>query len=209
MLSFLESGVSKLNLELPKSTLEKLVAYVELLQKWNKTYNLTSVREPKSIIIRHIFDSLSIVPFVKGPDILDFGTGAGLPGIPLALALPEYSFVLLDSVRKKTTFLNHVVLSLGIKNVEVVNSRIETFRFRRSFATIVTRATASLEDIIEKTERFCSESGQILVMKGKKPEEEMMAIKKAEMHRIVVPYLEEERCVVRMICCKQNNMDPG
>ena len=199
MLPFLQSGIQKLNLELSKETLEKLLLYVELLQKWNKVYNLTAIRDSKSIIIRHIFDSLAITPFINGPDVLDFGTGAGLPGIPLALVLPEFNFVLLDAVRKKTTFLNHVILALEMKNVEVINKRIEAFRFDRSFATIVTRATAKVEEIIAKTSHLCAESGQILMMKGRDPEEDLRNIKKPfRLHRITVPYLKEERHIIKL-----------
>ena len=190
----LQSGLDLLNLKLPKTTQEDIIKYINLLDKWNKIHNLTAIRDPKAILIRHIFDSLAIVPFIKGPDILDFGTGAGLPGIPLALALPEWNFVLLDSSNKKTTFLNHVVLSLNIKNVKVVTKRIEEFRFDRGFATIVTRATTKTGIVIDKTVHLCAGSWQILVMKGKNPKDELSDISKPfELHRIEVPYLDEER----------------
>jgi len=195
----LKSGLSKLHLDFSKKTLGKIVAYIELLQKWNKVYNLTAICDQEAIIIRHIFDSLAITPFIKGPNILDFGTGAGFPGIPLALALPEYHFVLLDSVHKKSTFLNHVVLSLKIENVEVVNSRIETFRFDPGFATIVTRATAKVAEVIDKTAHLSADSGQILIMKGRDPQEELKSIKNPfELYHIKVPYLEEERHLIKV-----------
>ena len=170
-----------------------------LLNKWNKVHNLTAISEPKAILIRHIFDSLAIVPFIKGPDILDFGTGGGLPGIPLALLLPEYNFVLLDSAHKKTTFLQHVVLALNIKNIKIVTKRIEDFHFDRLFATIVTRATTKSDIIIEKVKHLCAKNGQILIMKGKNPAEELKSVKNFELYRLEVPYLNEERHVVKIL----------
>ena len=176
------------------------MAYVELLSKWSKVHNLTAIREPQAILIRHIFDSLAIVPFIQGTDILDFGTGAGLPGIPLALALPEYNLVLLDSSRKKTAFLNHVVLSLDIKNVNIATSRIETFHFPRPFATITTRATAKSDEVIDKTYHLLAKPGQILIMKGKNPQAELKIIQESfVILRLAVPYLDEERHLVRVL----------
>jgi 16S rRNA (guanine527-N7)-methyltransferase len=174
--------------------------YITLLHKWNKAYNLTSIRDPKLILIRHIFDSLAIVPFIVGPNILDFGTGAGLPGIPLALALPKYNFVLLDSSNKKTIFLNHVVLLLEIENINVVTKRIEAFSFASEFATIITRATTTLEEVIDKTKHLCAKNGQILVMKGKYPTKELEAIvQPKEVYNIKVPYLNEERHLIKIV----------
>jgi len=197
---FLQSGLNKLKLELPEIILEKIIAYVALLNKWNKVHNLTAISDPKAILIRHIFDSLAITPFITGSDILDFGTGAGLPGIPLALVLPKYNFVLLDSANKKTTFLNHVVLSLDIKNVKIITKRVEEFDFDHPFATIVTRATAKADVIIDKTSHLCAKNGEILIMKGKNPKEELKTIKKPfELHRIEVPYLDEERHIVKVL----------
>lgn len=194
----LQSGLDQLKLKLSKTVQSKLITYISLLNKWNKVYNLTAISDPKSILIRHIFDSLAITPFIGGPDILDFGTGAGLPGIPLALVLPEYNFVLLDSSSKKTTFLHHVILSLNIKNVKIFTGRVETFHFDHLFATIVTRATAKAEIVIEKTSKLCAIEGKILIMKGKAPsKEELKSIKNPfELHRIEVPYLNEERHIL-------------
>lgn len=200
---FLQSGLDILNLELPQKAQEEIIEYVELLNKWNKIHNLTAISDPKTILIKHIFDSLAIAPFIIGPDILDFGTGAGLPGIPLALMFPKWNFVLLDSVGKKTTFLSHVVLSLSIKNVKIVNKRIEEFRFDNYFATIVTRATTDIRTIIDKTKHLCAKSGQILVMKGKYPEDELSDITESfESYRIKVPYLDEERHIIKLLNLK-------
>jgi len=163
---------------------------------------LTAVRDPKAILIRHIFDSLAIIRFIKGSNVLDFGTGAGLPGIPLALVLPQYHFVLLDSSNKKTAFLNHVLFELGIKNVTVVTKRIEAFDFVSGFATIVTRATTTLATVFDKAQRLLAKNGQILVMKGKYPAselEELGALNlSTEVYPVQVPYLDEERHLVQL-----------
>jgi 16S rRNA (guanine527-N7)-methyltransferase len=200
LLHFLKSGLDKLKLKSAKGVPEKIIAYVTLLNKWNKIHNLTSISDPKAILTRHIFDSLAITSFIKGPDILDFGTGAGLPGIPLALLLPEYNFSLLDSSHKKTIFLRHVVLALNIKNVEIITKRIEEFNLDRLFTTIVTRATAKLDVIVEKTENLCVKHGQLIIMKGKNPAKELKFIKNPfELYRIEVPCLNEERHVVKIL----------
>jgi 16S rRNA (guanine527-N7)-methyltransferase len=200
LIPILQSGLDILGLKLTQATQEKIIEYITLLHKWNKTYNLTAIRDPKLVLIRHIFDSLAIVPFIVGPNILDFGSGAGLPGIPLALALPKCNFVLLDSSNKKTIFLNHVVLSLKIENVNVVTKRIEAFSFSPEFATIVTRATTTLDDIVNKTKQLCAKNSQILVMKGKYPTKELEAITKPkEVYNIKVPYLNEERHLVKIL----------
>ncbi len=199
-LPLLQSGLEQLNLIASPITREKIIAYITLLHKWNKIYNLTAITNPKDILVRHIFDSLAITPFIAGPYILDFGTGAGLPGVPLALLLPEYNFVLLDSSHKKTTFLHHVALALNLKNIKIITKRIEEFHFDHLFATIVTRATTNLDTIIEKTEHLCKKPGQILVMKGKHPTEELKTIKKPfELLRLEVPHLNEERHVVKIL----------
>lgn len=199
LISVLRSGSYDLNLELFPAVQEKLIKYIMLLHKWNQTFNLTAIRDPGSILIRHIFDSLSAAPFIIGANILDFGTGAGLPGIPLALVLPQYNFVLLDIAKKKTTFLNHVKFSLHIENIHIITSRIEHFRFASGFDTIITRATAALDVIIKNVGRLCTENGQILVMKGKYPIRELENVtKKVKIHRIRVPYLDEERHLIKI-----------
>ncbi|MDR1057556.1 MAG: 16S rRNA (guanine(527)-N(7))-methyltransferase RsmG [Coxiellaceae bacterium] len=198
--NFLRSGINQLNLSLQEATIAKLISYISLLTKWNKVYNLIGTNNQKSIIVRHIFDSLAITQFIKGLNILDFGSGAGFPGLPLALVLPQWNFILLDSSKKKTTFLKHVMLMLDIENIKIVNNRVEKFHFEPSFATIVTRATTKSYDIIEKIKHLCSKSGQILIMKGKYPKEELEHLKKPfEIHHIEVPYLNEERHIIRVL----------
>lgn len=192
--TLLSSGLEQLHLSMPQPAQDKILAYIDLLIKWNKVYSLTAICEPKEILIRHIFDSLAVATFIVGPNILDFGTGAGLPGIPLALALPEYNFVLLDSVNKKTNFLKHVVLSLDIKNVTIVNSRVEQFQFENGFDTIITRATTDVDMLNKLVKHLQTKFGQILAMRGKCTDLELNKIfQNIIIHKIKVPYLNEER----------------
>lgn len=198
--SLLQSGINKLDLELSPVAQEKTIKYIMLLHKWNQTYNLTAIRDPKLILIRHVFDSLAATPFIVGPNILDFGTGAGLPGIPLALALPKCNFFLLDSSNKKTIFLNHVKFSLNIENINIIAKRIEDFRFVSGFATIITRATTTLDVIINETKHLCTEKSQILVMKGKLPKKELAVINQpTEIYNIKIPYLDEQRHLIKIL----------
>lgn len=194
MKSLLQSGLDQLHLDMSPLAQDKILAYIDLLIKWNKVYSLTAICEPKEILIRHILDSLAVATFIIGPNILDFGTGAGLPGIPLALAFPEYKFVLLDSVSKKTNFLKHVVLSLDIKNVTIINSRVEKFQFEHGFDTIITRATTDVDMFSKLVKHLQARSGQILAMRGKHADLELNKISQnVIIHKIKVPYLNEER----------------
>jgi 16S rRNA (guanine527-N7)-methyltransferase len=196
----LTQGLAQLHLQLTADTCDKLLNYVGLLQKWNQSYNLTAITATHEILIKHIFDSLTITSYIIGPRIIDVGSGAGLPGIPLALALPQYQFVLLDSSNKKTLFLEHVKLSLGISNVNIVTARMKEFRSTDCFATIVTRATSSLKAIIEETQHLSCTDGQLLAMKGKYPEEELSAIvNPVVIHRLQVPLLEAKRHLIRIL----------
>lgn len=198
LLAILQSGLALLGLELAPTIQDKMLKYIMLLYRWNQVYNLTAIREPESILIKHVLDSLAVTPYVLGPTVLDFGTGAGLPGIPLALALPKNHVVLLDSSTKKTVFLQHVVFTLGLKNVAVMTNRIEKFCCPAGFATVITRATAKLHNIITKTTALCSTQGQILVMTGRYPTELKTITQPKEIYRLKVPYLDAERHLVRI-----------
>ncbi|MCL5260359.1 MAG: 16S rRNA (guanine(527)-N(7))-methyltransferase RsmG [Gammaproteobacteria bacterium] len=194
--NLLQSGVTSLNLHLTTHAQEKIISYLKLLAKWNKTYNLTAITNLHDMLILHVFDSLSIAPYIIGPNILDIGTGAGFPGIPLALVFPEWHFVLLDSNRKKTTFIQHAILTLGIKNVTVVQNRIEQFQFASGFVTIVTRATTKIKVLIALTKHLGNENSQLLIMKGKYPEHELSEVHGAKVVKLHVPELQAERHLV-------------
>lgn len=178
-------------------TVKKLVEYLLLLHKWNQIHNLTSVRNPINMISRHIIDSLTITPYLQGPNIIDIGTGAGLPGIPLALTLPQYHFALLDSNGKKTRFLTHVLQTLAISNVEIIASRVEKYQPTLGFNTLVSRAFSHLNDFLIKTRHLCAEKGIFLAMKGQYPAEELKELdshfKLIETKSLQIAGLDEKR----------------
>lgn len=154
-------------------TSKKLIEYVLLLHKWNQIHNLTSIRDPLQMLTKHIIDSLVISPYLKGPRILDVGTGAGLPGLPLALTHPQYRFALLDSNGKKTRFLTHVIQTLMITNVDIIPSRVEKYHPENCFNSVVSRAFSQLNEFLQKTKHLCCENGIFLAMKGQYPAEEI------------------------------------
>lgn len=157
-------------------TSKKLVEYVLLLHKWNQIHNLTSIRDPLQMLSKHIIDSLAISPYLLGPNILDVGTGAGLPGLPLALTHPQYRFALLDSNGKKTRFLMHVIQTLMIANVDIIPLRVEKYHPKNCFNSIVSRAFSQLNEFLHKTRHLSCENGIFLAMKGQYPAEEIAAI---------------------------------
>ena len=169
----LESGLDTLGVTLSASARSSLLEYCDLLIKWNKTFNLTSVDDPEQMISLHLLDSLAVLPFLPGGRVLDVGTGAGLPGIPLAIARPEQAFVLLDSNGKKTRFLVQASGQLGLENVEVVNQRVEQYQVQELFDVIISRAFSSLGQFLSTCNPLVSPRGQFLAMKGKLPEDEL------------------------------------
>jgi 16S rRNA (guanine527-N7)-methyltransferase len=195
----LSTGLHQLNLAQPLDDKQQatLIEYVDLLNKWNKSYNLTAVRKPEQMITRHLLDSLSICPYLRGKHILDVGTGAGLPGIPLAIAFPDRQFTLLDSNNKKTRFVTQAVSELELSNVDVIQSRVENFQFDELFDTIITRAYSAIGDMVEQTSHLLASDGTFLAMKGINPIAEIDELSKnyavVENHVIKVPGLEEKR----------------
>jgi 16S rRNA (guanine527-N7)-methyltransferase len=182
---------------LPEAVREKLIAYVELLAKWNKAYNLTAVRDPAEMVTRHLLDSLAVVPHFHGQRTIDVGTGGGLPGIPLALVFPQREFVLLDSNSKKTRFLVQAKASLGLENVTVVHERVEAFHDDDGFDCIITRAFAPVAVILTGSRHLLTPHGEFLAMKGAVPEEELAALPPdyhlIEVIPLRVPGLEQEQ----------------
>jgi len=179
---------------------DKFLAYLALLNQWNQVFNLTAIRDAKESVLLHILDSLSIRDYLHGNRILDVGSGAGLPGIPLAIALPEKQFVLLDSNHKKTRFLRQVMYELQLKNVDVVHTRCEDFRPEKLFDSILSRAFASIKVMLEITQHLVLPHGQFLAMKGVYPQAELTDIppkfKLLTVHKLEIKGLAAERHLV-------------
>nr|VFK44927.1 MAG: 16S rRNA (guanine527-N7)-methyltransferase [Candidatus Kentron sp. TC] len=166
ILQSLERGVARMDLVLEKNAYDALVRYVGLLMRWNRAYNLTSIRDPVEIMRRHILDCLVILPYLRGTRLLDLGTGAGLPGIVLAIARPDIECVLLDGTGKKTRFCTQVATEIGLSNVEVRHMRAEEYTPETLFTTITARAFGPLSVLGRHAKRLLTEGGRLLAMKG-------------------------------------------
>jgi 16S rRNA (guanine527-N7)-methyltransferase len=174
----LAAGIAALGLNVTPDAQQRMLDYLTLVEKWNKAYNLTAVREPAKMLTHHLLDSLSVLPHLRGDRLLDVGSGAGLPGIPLALARPEWQLTLLDSSHKKTTFLRQAVIELGLTNVDVVCDRVETWQSPRLFDTVVSRAFSDLPEFLALAGKLCARTGVVVAMKGVYPHEELAQVPK-------------------------------
>ena len=203
----LDAGLAELAMPTEPSQRDRLLAYVALLEKWNRAFNLTSVRTPEQMVVRHLLDSLSIAPWT-GPasPVLDVGTGAGLPGIPLAIVRPEQSFVLLDSNGKKTRFVRQAVRELGLANVEVVQARAA--QYGKTAPQVVARALAPLPALVEETAALVAPEGSLLAMKGALTDDELAAVPSgwhARVEPLRVPQLDEPRRLVVLTRTEQGD----
>jgi len=195
----LHQGLRDMGIVLADPVQEKLLGFLELLEKWNRSYNLTAVRDPEQMVPRHLLDSLTVLPYLEGPRVLDIGTGAGLPGVPLALARPDLEFTLLDSNAKKTRFATQAMHELGLKNVAIVQERVEKFHPDTKFDTLIARAFASIPDMLAASRHLCAAHGRFLVMKGVFPQEELAAVTdgyRAEVKVLHIPGLDAARHLV-------------
>lgn len=193
----LSKGIARLGLSIPASSQERMIEGLYFLQKWNQAYNLTAVTELDAMVTHHLLDSLSVAPYVHGRRLLDVGTGAGFPGIPLALLYPEKQFVLLDSRGKKTRFLLQLAAELKLLNVEVVQARMEGFSATDCFDVIMCRAVGKMADVVAKTEHVVCAKGQWLMMKGAYPRDELGNITRPSVvHELSVPGLTADRHAV-------------
>ena len=174
MSTALTQGLAELGIDLPAVAQDKLLAFRDLLLKWNKTYNLTALRDPEQAISHHLLDSLAILPHVGPEPLLDVGSGGGLPGIPLAIARPDLAVRMVDTVQKKTTFLQQAAIQLGLKNVTVDHARVETLSGQ--YAQISSRAFAELKLFVELTRHLLPPGGRWLAMKGVRPDDEIAAL---------------------------------
>ena len=198
----LAEGMKVLGIDLPADVQERLLAYAAFLEKWNRTYSLTALRDPKLAVSHHLLDSLAILPYVNVSTLLDVGSGGGQPGIPLAIAQPDLVVTLLDSNSKKTAFLQQAVIELGLKNVQVVTARVEEFKPVAPFAAITSRAFAELADFVGLTRHLLAPGGEWLAMKGQRPVAEMnklpAGVSVTAVHRLLVPGVDGERHLVVM-----------
>ncbi|MEI2770044.1 MAG: 16S rRNA (guanine(527)-N(7))-methyltransferase RsmG [Candidatus Competibacter sp.] len=195
-------GSERLGIQLVPEAAARLGGYLALLERWNHAYNLTAVRDPEAMVVRHVLDSLSILPWLAGPQVLDVGSGAGLPGIPLAIARPDHRFCLVDSNGKRTRFLNQVVAELRLKNVGVARSRIEDYQPNTLFDSVVSRAFSTLADLVVDAGRLCAPAGRLLAMKGVFPDDELVRLPPGYavigVYPLRVPRLDAERHLVHL-----------
>lgn len=200
----LAAGIAALGLALPEGAEARLLAYLALLDKWNRVYNLTAVRETERMVSHHLLDSLAAVPFFQAETVLDVGSGGGLPGIPLAIARPELQVTLIDSIAKKTAFLLQAKAELGLANLKVVTGRVEDFRpdFRleSGFDIITSRAFSDLREFVTLTRHLLKPGGQWLAMKGLMPHEEIASlpdwVKVSANHALHIPGLDASRHLI-------------
>lgn len=196
----LERGLAAMQLAISPAQLELLLGYLALLHKWNRAYNLTAIRDPEEMVARHLLDSLSIAPYIQATRIIDVGSGPGLPGIPLAIIQPQRHFTLLDSNGKKTRFQQQVKLELGLTNLEIIGGRAESYTPEQPFDEVVSRAFASLTDMLVWSDRLCAPGGRFLAMKGLYPSAELaelpagFQLQSAE--RLEVPDTDGERHLI-------------
>ncbi|HHH45061.1 MAG TPA: 16S rRNA (guanine(527)-N(7))-methyltransferase RsmG [Gammaproteobacteria bacterium] len=190
-------GCHQLDPTLDDSAVERFTALLRLLEKWNRVTNLTAVRDPLEMVNRHILDSLAVLPFLRGHSLLDVGTGAGLPGLPIAIARPGLEVTLLDANAKKVRFVRQAVAELGLEKVRVVQSRMQEYQPGRSFDMVISRAVASLDALYRQSVHLLRPGGRMLFMKGAVPEQEMDALQenRADLHieRLNVPGLAADR----------------
>ncbi|PCN69729.1 16S rRNA (guanine(527)-N(7))-methyltransferase [Yersinia pestis] len=186
---------------LPDQQKHQLIGYVELLDKWNKAYNLTSVRDPQQMLVRHILDSIVVNPHLQGSRFIDVGTGPGLPGIPLAIVRPDAHFTLLDSLGKRVRFLRQVQHELGLNNIEPVQSRVEAFTSEPPFDGVISRAFASLQDMLSWCHHLPAKpEGRFYALKGVRPDDELAVLPEdivlESVIKLDVPELDGERHLI-------------
>lgn len=200
--SRLRAGARALGIELDPAQTAALFVLVSELAEWNKRFNLTGITEPAAMVDKHLLDSLAVLPHLKGLRIADVGTGAGFPGLPLAIANPARRYTLVESIGKKIGFLQHAVSELGLRNVEVVHGRTESLRPHMPFDGVVARAFGSLADFVRVAGHLAGRDGRLLAMKGREPADELKVLppgwKALAVHPIRVPGLEAERCLVEL-----------
>lgn len=201
----ISEGIQELGLDYTDTQITQLERFLELLLKWNKTYNLTSITKPDEIVLKHLLDSLTILPYIKTytgevKNVLDVGCGAGFPSIPCAIFSPLIKYYLIDAVSKKITFVRQAAIELGLKNLAAYNERVEDIELKVNFNVIVSRAFSSIPDFISLTYPHLNKGGYWLAMKGKIPEDEIKSLPSStaleQIIKLKVPGLKEDRHLI-------------
>jgi 16S rRNA (guanine527-N7)-methyltransferase len=192
----LAAGIVEMGLNISAEKQKKLLDYIGLLQKWNKVYNLTAIRDPLEMVTLHLLDSLSVLPYIKAKNLLDVGSGGGLPGIVLAICLPELQVTTIDAVQKKAIFMRHVKGELRLSNLEVVHGRVEDFQPKEKFELIISRAFSEIALFIKLTRHLLVASGKWLAMKGSVPHQELAGVVTTKTYPLAIAGLEAERHLI-------------
>ena len=198
----LQRGCDALGLQCDAGQRQQLLAYLQLLHKWNAAYNLTAVRDPAQMVTRHLLDSLAVAPYLPAGNAIDVGTGAGLPGVPLAIVFPQRQFALLDSNGKKTRFLFQVKTALSLDNMQVHHQRVESFQPSGYYDVVLSRAYASLRDMVSSCRHLLAPGGRFLAMKGSLDPGELEQVAAScevlAVHALAVPGLDEQRHLLEL-----------
>ena len=205
----LTAGAGEIGVSLSPAQVDALLRLVDELERANSQFNLTAIRDRPGMLVKHVLDSLSLHPYLRGTRIADIGTGAGFPGLPLAVVNPARRFALIEATGKKARFAAQAALDMGCANVEVVHTRAESYRPFELFDTVIARALSSLQDFVAYAGHLCAPQGRLLAMKGKRPEEELGAVPKTfrvlAVHRLKLPGLDDERHVVELCPARPNS----
>lgn len=198
----LSAGLAVMKIASNEAQLKQLESFVQLLLRWNKVFNLTAIKSYEDALVLHLFDSLSVAPYLKGERCLDVGAGGGLPGIPLAIMQPERHFTLVDAVSKKTRFMQQAVIELGLKNVTVIHSRIEKAALLAEYDAIISRAFASISDFVNLSGQYLQLGGSLYAMKGRYPDSELKQLPSdfyvSEEVALHIPYKNIERILIEI-----------
>jgi 16S rRNA (guanine527-N7)-methyltransferase len=200
-----------MGLALPATAMDQLAGYLDLLTKWNRVYNLTAIRDEAKLVSHHVLDSLAVVAHLPDGNIVDVGSGAGLPGIPIAISCPGRAVTLLDSNHKKGAFLKQAIAELGLSSAQVVTERVETYRPAELFKTVISRAFSDLADFVKLAGHLCAADGAMIAMKGLHPDEEIAQVpsswKVSKTLRLQIPQLEASRHLVFMYSLSTTSPD--
>jgi 16S rRNA (guanine527-N7)-methyltransferase len=199
----LASGAKAMGLGLSAGQRDSLLVLIEELDAWNKRFNLTAIRDPRDMVVKHLLDSLSVQRWLHGSSVADVGTGAGFPGLPLAVINPGRRFALIESTAKKARFVQHAAVAIGLDNVQVVNARAEAHKPATPFDTVVCRAVSKVPEFVRLAGHLCAPDGRMLAMKGQYPEAELRGLPRGwrvlAVHRLEVPGLDAERHLVELV----------